>query len=118
MTERDIDNAVIDAALHHVENQAVLRALLEGKPWSDAFGIGGGAQPVPWQGDSKGIVVNFGSDNPRLIKPAQILKRAKEYAEGDGVDFCQEAERKRQAPEIDLFAHFNANSLQAEAVTL
>jgi hypothetical protein len=77
--ETEIDNAVIDAALHHVENQYVLRQLLEGKPWREAFGIGGCSHPVAWMGDAKGIEIYWATENARLIKPARILERARQY---------------------------------------
>jgi hypothetical protein len=79
MIPRELDDMVIDAALHHVENQAVLRAVLDGKPWGQAFGNGGSSHPVMWQSDARGIEVFWATDSARLIKPAQILERAKLY---------------------------------------
>lgn len=73
------DNAVIDRALCFVENQSVLRKLLAGVPWSEAFGIGGSSVPVDWMGDAKGITVHWASENARLIRPGKILDRAKLY---------------------------------------
>lgn len=75
---REMDDMVIDAALHSVENQAVLRALLDGKSWSEAFGNGGGPRPVRWDGSPIGIEVHA-PDGTRVIKPAQILERAEKY---------------------------------------
>lgn len=70
-------NRVIDAALHHVENQHVLRQLLAGVPWPKAFGIGGASSRDGfWQGNAKGI-----EWNGQIIRPERILQRAKEYSE-------------------------------------
>lgn len=75
----EIDNAIIEAAFDHVENQHVLRQLLAGKSWTEAFGQGGRSSPVSWWGDSKGITVEPCTERERLIKPAQIIARAKLY---------------------------------------
>lgn len=62
---------IIDEALHHIEKQYVLRRLLAGASWSDAFGLGGRGD---WRGDGKGIHFPGGT-----IAPQEILARAKEY---------------------------------------
>jgi hypothetical protein len=77
VAQSEIDNEVIDAALNSVEGQHVLNQLLEGKPWSKAFGIGGSSVPVYWRGDGRGIEV--WSEPRRLITPAQIIARARLY---------------------------------------
>lgn len=80
--DSEIDAQVIDRALNFVEGQAVLRALLAGKSWGEAFGsYGGSSSPVRWDGTPKGIEIWPGSENARFIKPAQILERAKLYKE-------------------------------------
>lgn len=79
MIPRELDDMVIDAALHHVESQAVLRAVLDGKPWGQAFGNGGGSHPTFWWGDSNGIELRLPDGGTHVIKPAQIAERAKMY---------------------------------------
>jgi len=76
--QSQVDNMVIDRALNFVTGQQVLRRLLAGKSWSHAFGMGGSTHPVMWQGGPTGIEIQHGQQK-RLIKPAQILARAKLY---------------------------------------
>ncbi len=78
MFDDEVDDAVIDRALHFVENQSVLVALKAGKPWGKSFGIGGSSHPVRWDGSAKGIEI-FHRDQRRMIRPSQILERAKQY---------------------------------------
>lgn len=80
--EQSARTAVIDAALHHVENQAVLRDLLAGKiSWGQVFGLGGQCGPnmAHWDGDAKGIHWHT-ADGIVLIRPAEILARAREIS--------------------------------------
>lgn len=71
---------VIDAALHHVAEQYVVRKLKEGATWGEAFGIGGGMIGTQmWEADAKGIRVN-GEDKPS-IKPKRIMQRLDQYKE-------------------------------------
>jgi hypothetical protein len=74
------NDSIIDAALHHVQNQQVLRDFLSGKSWGESFGIGGRYDKFGhWQGDSKGITIFEKDGTQTLIKPTQILNRARQY---------------------------------------
>lgn len=75
----EIRDVVIDRALNFVEGQYVLRQLLSGVGWSEAFGLGGSSEPVRWDGHPKGITI-FDADKRHLIKPSEILARARMYA--------------------------------------
>jgi DNA modification methylase len=67
---------VIDEALHHVAGQQVLRELLAGKSWGEAFGVGGSGGPNGhWEGNAKGIHLSG-----EIIKPKRIMVRVKEYS--------------------------------------
>lgn len=81
LTDEQIDLAVIDAALNSVEDQHVIRELQAGKSWKVALGGDGGSnRPVWWRADKLGIEVFWNSpEKKRLIKPARILERAKQF---------------------------------------
>lgn len=72
----DLPDMVIDEAFHLVENQSVLRRLLDGESWGDSFGVAGRSTPdgLSWDGNAKGI-----KHDGKLIKPPRILQRAKQY---------------------------------------
>ncbi len=75
------EDRVIDAALHHVAEQDVLRKLLAGRSWPEAFGGPGGMgfKGFMWHGDAKGIRIQCGEEESYQIKPARILERARQY---------------------------------------
>lgn len=77
-------DAIIDAALHHVEGQQVLRSLLAGKPWCESFGWGGGTYPETWIGNAKGI--EFSGE---IIRPSRIMIRAREYRDESSKELGQ-----------------------------
>lgn len=82
LSAEQIDLAVIDAALHHIENQHVIREIQAGTSWSEAFGgPGGSTHPFRWEADANGIRVLI--EPPRLIKPARIVARAKEFKQSN-----------------------------------
>lgn len=75
------EDLIIDHALHHVEGQHVLRSLLSGQSWGEAFGIGGGSvgKGIIWDGSAKGLVVT-GHPTISTIKPKRISERAAQYS--------------------------------------
>ena len=74
------EDRLIDLAMRHVENQSVLRDLLAGKTFGEAFGNGGGSvHGIHWEGNAKGITVT-GHPEISRISPARINERAAMYA--------------------------------------
>lgn len=71
---------VIDEALHHVEKQHVLRSIIAGKSWGEAFGIGGaGRAGCQWEGNTKGIRMYSPCGTEAPIKPKRINERVAQY---------------------------------------
>lgn len=79
MSEEDV-NDVIDAVLFCVEDQAVLKAVLAGKPWSKALGgdTGGTWERGYWSASAYGIKVMENGHLVKHVKPGEIVKRAKD----------------------------------------
>lgn len=75
----DLRTRLIDAALHFVEQQDVLRRLKEGQPWPQAFGIGGATHPTYWDGHSKGITAKTDEGETLTISVKEIQARAAQY---------------------------------------
>lgn len=77
---RDNIERAIDHALGCVGKQAVLHRLLDGKPWAEAFGIGGYAgRDIAYFGDSKGLKVEVEGGETVLVKPKRIMERVAMY---------------------------------------
>jgi hypothetical protein len=72
--------SVIDVVLFCVEDQVILKRVLEGKSWAKALGGETGAMH-PWGGwkaSAAGIKITDETGNLiRLVKPAEIVARAK-----------------------------------------
>lgn len=71
----------IDQVLNSTENQWVLRQLLAGVSWGEAAGksmVGHYGRDARWDADTRGLNIYEG-ESKRVIKPAQILARAKLY---------------------------------------
>jgi hypothetical protein len=88
---QDLVNEIIDEVLHCVQDQTILKAILDGKPWPKALH---GETGSTWTDESSGVAAVCGfwhatssgikiTDRHgvvlKFVRPSEIMARAKTY---------------------------------------